>query len=123
MDSPRVACGVDKFEVREERGGHEREGYLTTRLCSEPDRNKEERPEDSKRCTICVGESKHAHCRLERGARACAFRGYLQRDRDKGANRGTPGDGEHAPPCEYSARPSQVYECEIFICTGRVKPF
>ena len=47
MDSPRVARSVDKFEVREERDGDEREGYLSTRLCCEPDRCKEERPEDA----------------------------------------------------------------------------
>jgi hypothetical protein len=123
MDNPRVAHSVDKFEVREERGGHEGEGYLSTRLCSEPDRCKEERPEDSKWRAIGVGEAKHAHFRLLRGARACAFRGNLQRDGDKGPKRSAPEDGEHARPCEYSARPSQVRGCEVFVCNGRVEPF
>jgi hypothetical protein len=45
MDSPRVA-----------HSGHERERYLSTRLRSEPDRCKEECPEDSKRRAICVAK-------------------------------------------------------------------
>ena len=120
MDSPRIARSVDKFEVREEHSGHKYEGYLTTGLCSEPDRYKEERPEDSKRRAIGIGKAKHAHFCLERGARVCAFQGYLQ---DQGPKCSAIEDGGHARPCKYSARPSQVHECEIFVCTARLEPF
>jgi hypothetical protein len=48
LESARIARSIDKFEMREQRNGYERERYLGARLRSEPDRCEEERPEDRK---------------------------------------------------------------------------
>ena len=65
LESAHIAHSVDRFEAREQRNNHEREGYLGIRMCSEPGYCKKERPEDDKGCAIdVVGKDKFAHLDL-----------------------------------------------------------
>jgi len=97
---------------------------LSTWLCSEPDRCKEECPEDSKRRVIGVGEAKHTHFRLDLSEAPVPVRSEdICNATETRAQSAVPPSTASTLECEYSARLSQVMNDKIFVCTGRVEPF